>query len=201
MLRYTAGGNRENIREPIRERRPELIRIMARHWWVHVVRGILAVLFGLAALFWPGITLGVLVLLFGVWVLIEGVLAFASAFQNREETGWWILLLEGLAGVVVAVCTFVWPLVTAQVLLVLIAAWALATGILEIVAAIRLRREIRGEWVLGLGGVLSILIGLFIVVHPAAGALAVVWAIGLYAILFGGLLIFLGVKLRKLRTV
>ncbi len=175
-----------------------MIRLIARHWWIHLVRGVLAVLFGTAALLWPGITLGVLVLLFGAWVLVEGALALVSGFRNREEPGWWILLLEGLAGVIVAACTFAWPLITAQVLLVLIALWALVTGILEIAAALRLRREIEGEWVLALIGALSVLIGLFILINPEAGALAVVWAIGLYAILFGALMIYLGVKVKKL---
>lgn len=178
-----------------------MIRIIARHWWIHLVRGVLAILFGLAALFWPGITLGVLVLLFGAWVLVEGALALASGFRNRGETGWWILLLEGLAGVIVAACTFAWPLITAQVLLVLVALWALITGVLEIAAAIRLRREIAGERVLALVGGLSVLIGLFILVNPAAGALAVVWAIGIYAILFGALMVYLGVKVKKLAAV
>ena len=175
-----------------------MIRLIARHWWIHLVRGVLAILFGLAALFWPGITLRVLVLLFGAWVLVEGALALTSGFRNREEPGWWILLLEGLAGIIVAACTFAWPLITAQVLLVLIALWALVTGILEIAAAFRLRREIEGEWVLAMIGVLSLLIGLFILINPAAGALAVAWAIGLDAILFGALLLYLGLKVRKL---
>jgi len=175
-----------------------LIRLIARHWWVHLVRGVLAILFGLAALFWPGITVGVLVLLFGAYVLVEGALALASGFRSRGEPGWWILLLEGLAGVIVAACAFAWPLITAQVLLVLIALWALVTGILETAAALRLRKEIEGEWVLAVIGVLSMLIGLFILINPAAGVLVVVWAIGLYAILFGALMVLLGVKVKRL---
>ena len=174
-----------------------MIRVIARHWWVHVLRGVLAILFGLAALLWPGITLGILVILFGAYILVEGLLAFASAFQSRAEPGWWLLLLEGLAGVIIAVCAFAWPVLTAHVLLILIALWALITGILELVAAYRLRKDIQGEWVLAVGGILSLLIGLFILANPAAGALAVVWAIGLYAILFGVLMVYLGVKVRK----
>lgn len=174
-----------------------MIRIISRNWWVYVARGIIAVLFGVAALLWPAITLGVLVLLFGIYVFIEGLLALGSALKHRDEKGWWILLLEGLAGVLIGALAFLMPGVTAQILLVFIALWAFVTGILELVSAFALRKEIKGEWILGLSGILSMLIGVLLFANPVAGLLMVVWLIGIYAILFGLLLVYLGYKMRN----
>jgi uncharacterized membrane protein HdeD (DUF308 family) len=173
-----------------------MVIVLARNWWALVLRGLFAVLFGIMALAWPGITLGALVLLYGAYALADGVFAIAAVMAGR--TGgrpWWSLLVEGLVGIAVGIMTFAWPGITALVLLYLIAAWAFVTGIFEIVAAIRLREEIRGEWLLALSGILSILFGLALVVYPGAGALAVVWLIGAYAIAFGALLIALGFRL------
>jgi uncharacterized membrane protein HdeD (DUF308 family) len=158
-----------------------------------------AVLFGVAAFAWPGITLGALVLLYGAYALVDGAFAVAAAMIGR--TGgipWWAMLAEGLIGIAIGAITFAWPGITALVLLYLISAWAVVTGVFEIVAAVRLRKEIRGEWLLALSGVLSIVFGLALVANPGAGALAVVWLIGAYAIFFGALLIALGVQLRGL---
>jgi uncharacterized membrane protein HdeD (DUF308 family) len=173
--------------------------LIAKYWWTFVVRGILAIVFGLIALVWPGITLMVLVVLFGIYVIIEGVLSLVAAFNNRWMKSWWILLMEGLAGIVIGCVAFIWPGLTAVVLLIFIAIWAIFTGLLEIGAAIQLRKEIQGEWILALTGVLSILIGLILLINPGAGVLAVVWLIGIYALMFGGLLTFLGLKFHKLQ--
>lgn len=170
---------------------------LARHWWVFLIRGILAVLFGLAAFFWPGITLTALVLLFGAFVFADGFLTLVAAIRGRAEIDrWWLYLLEGLAGLAVGVLAFLWPGITAFVLLMFVAAWAIVTGALEIAAAIRLRREIEGEWALALAGVLSVLFGGILVWMPGAGALAVVWLIGAYAVVFGIFLIALAFRLR-----
>jgi uncharacterized membrane protein HdeD (DUF308 family) len=175
-----------------------MVMVLARNWWALVLRGLFAVLFGITAFAWPGITLGALVLLYGAYSLVDGVFAVAAALVGRPRgMPWWALLLEGLAGIAVGIMTVAWPGITALVLLYLIAAWAVATGVFEIVAAIRLRKEIRGEWILALSGVLSVLFGLALVVNPGAGALAVVWLIGAYAIAFGILLIALGFRLRS----
>lgn len=179
-----------------------MVELLSKYWWLIVLRGTAAVVFGLLALVWPDITLAVLVLLFGAYVLVDGVLALGTAIFGKESAegrrGW--LVFEGIAGIAAGVITFVWPGITTLVLLVLIALWAVATGILEIVVAIRLRREIRGEWLLGLGGVVSILFGIVLLVRPREGAIAVVWLIGLYAIMFGAILVALGVALRRLRS-
>src|ERR1043165_6605473 len=175
--------------------------VLARNWWALFLRGLFAVLFGILAFVWPGLTLTVLVLLFGAYVLVDGIFAIVAAVKVPVGSErWWILLLEGVVGVIVGVLTFVWPAMTAFVLLYFIAAWATITGVLEIVAATRLRRSISSEWLLGLSGVLSILFGLLLFVMPVAGALAVVWLIGIYAVAFGVLLLALSFRLRKWAT-
>ena len=172
---------------------------LVRSWWLFVLRGVFAVLFGLAAIIWPGIALGALILLFGAFAVADGILAILAGIQAaRREMQWWPLVLGGVLGIGIGLATFAWPGITALVLLSLIAAWAIVTGILEIVAAIRLRREIQGEWLLGLAGAASLIFGLLLVANPGAGALAVVWVIGLFALFFGIVLIGLGLRLRGL---
>ena len=174
-----------------------MVVVLARNWWALALRGVAAVLFGIMAFAWPGMTLGVLVLLYGAYALVDGVLAIIAAVAGRTSgMPWWALLLEGVLGITVGILTFAWPGITALVLLYLIAAWAVATGVFEVVAAIRLRREIRGEWLLALSGIISVLFGVALVINPVGGALAVVWLIGAYAIAFGVLLIALGFRLR-----
>jgi len=177
-----------------------MLNLIIRHWRLYVIRGILTIAFGLMALFWPAITVRVLVFLFGIYVIVQAILAFVAAFANRMEKAWWILLLEGVAGLGVGIIAFIWPGLTAVVLLVLIAVWAILTGILEIGAAIQLRKELKGEWVLTLIGVISVLIGLILIINPGVGLLAVVWLIGVYAIIYGALLSYLGIKARKLKV-
>ncbi len=174
-----------------------MVVILARNWWALALRGLFAILFGLAAFAWPGITLGVLVLLYGAYALADGAFAVAAAVVGGTPgLPWWAMLAEGLFGIGVGVVTFLWPGITLFALLGLIAAWAIVTGVFEIVAAIRLRREIEGEWALGLGGVLSVLFGLGLVVAPGVWTLAVIWLIGAYAIAFGTLLLALAFRLR-----
>jgi len=177
-----------------------MLRILSRDWWIYVLRGILAIAFGLLALIWPGLTVGILVLLFGIYVIFEGILALSAAFRNRHRKVWWVLLLEGIAGIVVGLFAFIWPGLTAVVLLIFIAVWAILTGILEIGAALQLRKQFKGEWALLLTGILSILIGLILMINPGAGVLAVVWLIGIYAILFGVLLTILGFKAKNMKV-
>ena len=131
---------------------------------------------------------------------MDGVFTIIAAIRHREEVRhWWAYLLEGLLGVGIGVVTWFWPGITALALLYLIAFWAIATGIFEIIAAWKLREEITGEWALGLAGVLSVVFGVLLIARPGAGALAVIWLIGLYAILFGILLIIVGFKVKGVR--
>ena len=177
-----------------------MLEYLSRYWWAVTLRGALAVVFGVIALIWPDITLHALVLLYGFYALVDGLLALAALLLGGSlvsgRRGW--LVVEGVAGIAAGVIAFLWPGITALVLLYLIAAWAIATGVLEVAVAIWLRRELRGEWLLALGGVVSVAFGVFLVVRPGDGAVAVVWLIGLFAILFGAALIGLGLRLRRL---
>jgi uncharacterized membrane protein HdeD (DUF308 family) len=173
--------------------------ILAGNWWALALRGLLAVLFGITAFVMPGLTLAALVLLYGAYALVDGVFAVVASLAGRTfGTPWWAMLIRGLLGIAIGIVTFVWPGITELALLYIIAAWAVVTGGFEIAAAIRLRKEIRGEWLLVLSGAISVLFGLALMVYPAAGALAIVWLLGSYAIIFGVLLLVLGLRLRSL---
>ncbi len=175
-----------------------MLHELSRNWWALVLRGICGILFGLGAYAWPGLTLGVLVLFYGAYALVDGVFAVIAAVKGRTQgLPWWALLLEGLLGIVVGIITFVAPGITLVALLWVIGIWAIITGIFEIAAAVRLRKEMEGEWVLALSGVVSIIFGLIAFFRPGAGLLAVAWLIGTYAIIFGILLLALGMKLRS----
>jgi uncharacterized membrane protein HdeD (DUF308 family) len=178
-----------------------MLSLIARNWWAVVLRGVLAILFGAIAWMWPGVTMGVLVLMWGAYCFADGVLAIYSAFSGASGQPWWVLALEGVIGLGAAAVAFLYPGLTAVTLVYLIAAWAIATGILEIVAAIRLRAEIKGEFWLGLAGLASVAFGLLLIAQPGVGILAVVWMIGAYAFLFGLMLIALGFHLRRLKGV
>src|SRR5215208_118153 len=172
---------------------------LARNWWALVLRGLAAILFGLLAFFWPGITLFVLVIFFGAYMFVDGIFAIIAAVRAAgEEERWWLLLIEGILGVLAGLVAFFWPGLTALALLYFIAAWAIVTGIMEIVAAVRLRQEIEGEWALGLSGLLSVIFGVLLVVLPApAGLLSLVWLIGAYAVATGVLLLILAFRVRS----
>jgi uncharacterized membrane protein HdeD (DUF308 family) len=170
---------------------------LARNWWILLLRGLAALLFGVLAILSPLITATVLVIFFGAYALVDGIFAvYASLTHRAGHDRWWVLLLEGLTGIVIGLLAYVYPDVATLFLLYFIAAWAILTGIMEIVAAIRLRREIEGEWLLVFSGILSVLFGILVVIFPVFGTVAVVWLIGIYAILFGLLLITLGLRVR-----
>jgi uncharacterized membrane protein HdeD (DUF308 family) len=176
-----------------------MLSMLARNWWVLALRGVLAIIFGILAIIWPGLTLLVLITLFGAYALVDGIFAVIAGIASYgKNERWWAVLLEGIAGIVLGVLTFLWPGTTALVLVYFIAAWALLTGIFEIAAAIRLRKEIEGEWMMVLSGILSIIFGLFLIVAPGAGALGLIWVIGAYAIVWGILLLILAFRLRGL---
>jgi len=174
-----------------------LIHALAKNWWLEVLRGVAAIIFGILALANPGIALVTLVLLWGIYALIDGVLAIAAAVMGGNPMPRWWLAIVGLAGIGAGVMTFVYPVITAFVLLIFIAVWAIVLGIFEIYGAIKLRKEIEGEWFLILSGALSVLFGLLLLARPGAGALAVIWIIGAYAIILGIIYVMFGLKLRK----
>ncbi len=169
---------------------------LTRSWWVLAVRGVLAIALGLAAFVWPALTLGALVLLFGVYAIADGVMALVGALWHRSRD-WWLLLAEAGIGIAAGVAAFVWPGLTALILVYLIAAWAIGTGLAELAAAWRLRREIANEWMLAIAGLLSVAFGVVLVARPGAGALAVVWLIGAYAVAFGISLLALALRFRR----
>lgn len=175
---------------------------LVERWWVPVVRGIIAIVFGVLALVAPSIGLVALVVTWGVYAIADGVLNLVLAVRAAKgggRVGWY--LCEGIVGIAAGVLTFVYPGVTALVLLFMIAGWAVLTGIIEIIAAIELRKFVRGEWMLAVAGVLSIAFGGLLVALPRVGALAVVWQIATYAIVFGALLCGLGAKLLRMRRI
>ncbi len=177
-----------------------LLHALAKHWWLLLLRGICAILFGVLAFVWPGITLLTLVLFYGAFALVDGVLALAEAVMGGAPAPRWWLALVGLLGIAVGILTFAWPGITALVLLLFIAGWAIATGILQIVGAIRLRKEIDNEWLLIASGALSVIFGLILVAQPGTGALALLYVIGIYAIIYGILEVWLSLRLRAHAT-
>lgn len=175
-----------------------MLEVLARNWWAVLIRGIAAVIFGIFALVWPGLAGFALVVLFGAYAFVDGIFALVAAIRAAEaHQRWWAFAIEGLIGIVIAAVVFYDWRIAATALYFTIAAWALLTGLLEIVAAVELRKAITGEWLLALGGALSIAFGILMIVFPAAGALSVVWLIGFYALLFGVMMIALSLRLRS----
>jgi uncharacterized membrane protein HdeD (DUF308 family) len=177
-----------------------MLELLARRWWMLVLRGVLAVLFGLLAIVWPGITVLALVLLWGAYTLVDGIASVMLGLADRSAGTEHRLTygLLGVLGIVVGAFTFLWPQITAVVLLVLIALWALIAGVAQIVAAIRLRKVISNEWFLGLTGALCVILGVLLIVQPAEGAIGLVIAIATFAIVWGVTLILFGLRLRTL---
>jgi uncharacterized membrane protein HdeD (DUF308 family) len=173
---------------------------LTRNWWAVALRGLAGIVFGIITFVSPGLSLAALVLVFGAYAFADGVLSIVSAVRRRGADRWWLLLVQGIVGIGAGVVTLLWPGITAIALLFVIAAWALVGGALQVAAAIRLRKVISGEWLLALGGVLSITLGVLLVLFPGPGALALVIWIGAYAFVFGILLLVLGFKLRGLRS-
>lgn len=174
--------------------------LLARNWWLVVLRGVAALIFGLLTLFNPAITLAVLIFFFGAYALVYGAFAVFSAIANRRGESYWVaLLIGGLLSIAIGVITFVTPAITGIVLLFYIAAWAFVTGVADIAAGIRLRKVIIGEWLLILSGVLSVVFAVVLVLFPGAGALAITLWIGAYAAVLGILLIVTGFRLRSWR--
>jgi uncharacterized membrane protein HdeD (DUF308 family) len=185
------------LRSPVMDH--PILDALAENWWLFLLRGIAAIIFGILAFVWPGITLLSLTLVFGAYAIVDGICALWSAISGRSSEmvpRWWLAVV-GVAGVLAGLIAFFYPGMTALILLFFIAGWAIVIGALQIWGAIQLRKEIEGEWLLALSGLLSIAFGVLVMAWPGAGALAVVWIIGWYAILAGCLSIGLAFRLKN----
>ncbi len=172
---------------------------LTRSWWTIILRGLAAVLFGLAALILPGLTVRILVILFGAYVLIDGIFALVGSIRAMQQHDrWWPQLIEGIAGIVVGLFVFFYPGITAVVLLFLISAWAIVTGFSELLTAVRLQ-EIATKWLLGFGGIVSLAFAILLIARPDVGVLTIARMIGVYAIIFGVILLTLGVRLSAMK--
>ena len=169
-----------------------------RSWWLLLLRGIIAVAFGVATFVWPQISLLSLILVYGVYAVADGVLALIAAIRGGGIAPRWWLALGGVVSILAGGLAFAWPGLTALVLVYLIGFWSIMRGIIEIVGAIRLRKEIANEWTLIAAGVLSVIFGLILVFAPGAGAMGLLWLIAAWAVLFGLLLIWVAFKVRTL---
>lgn len=178
-----------------------LRRALVQNWWLVLLRGLAAIVFGLLAFAWPGLTLLTLTLLWGAYALADGLFALWAAISGRtgERAPRWWLAFVGVASVIAGLLAFFWPGMTTLVLLTFIAFWSIVVGVLEIWGAIQLRKEIEGEWLLVLGGLLSIAFGVVLIAWPGAGALALVWMIAWYAIILGVIFVALALRLRGLK--
>lgn len=174
-----------------------MVHALAKNWWLLLLRGIAAIIFGMLAFAWPGVTLLTLILFYGAFALVDGVLAIIAAITGGAPGPRWWLAIVGLLGIAAGLLTFLMPGLSALVLLFFIAGWAIATGVFQIIGAIQLRKEIDNEWLLLLSGIASVAFGVLLAAQPGAGALTVLWLIGAYAIVFGVLLLMLAFKTRK----
>jgi uncharacterized membrane protein HdeD (DUF308 family) len=174
-----------------------LVNALAKNWWMLLVRGIAAIIFGAFVLAWPGITLLTLIQVYGVFALVDGVFAIFAAITGGAPGSRWWLAAVGLLGIASGLVMFMMPGLTALVLLYFIAGWAVATGVFQVIGAIKLRKEIDNEWFLILGGIVSVLFGVGVMMAPGAGALALLWVIGIYAVFTGVMLIALAFRLKK----
>jgi uncharacterized membrane protein HdeD (DUF308 family) len=177
----------------------EMVRLFASRWWAVILRGIVAIAFGVLAFAWPGVTVATMVLLFGFYALVDGLFSLLTAIGGRHRADRWWVALEGIVGIWAGIVILRAPALSAVVLVFFISIWAMATGFLRIAAAIHLRKEISGEVWLALSGVLSVLFALMLIMRPAGGVLSLVWVIAGYALVLGVFEIMLGVELRSVR--
>lgn len=170
----------------------------SRMWWAMAFRGAFAITFGILAFLWPGLFWLTVVVMFAVYALADGVFSIVAAVRDDRAAGpRWALLLQGVVGLAAGGIAIAWPEITEVALLIVVAAWAISTGVLAVVAAIRLRKEIRGEWALALSGILSVVLGVGLVLLPGPGLLAIAWWVAANSIVFGVVLLILAFRLRS----
>ena len=178
------------------------LRPLTRSWWLILLRGIASILFGIAAFVWPGLTVLALTLLYGAFAMADGILSLGAALTGSGERSiptWWLVVI-GLLGIAAGTVAFLWPGLTAFALVIMIGAWAVAIGVMQIIGAIWLRHEIEDEWLLIAAGILSVLFGAAVLLKPGAGALALAWAIGTFAILSGILLVAFALRIKGVQA-
>jgi uncharacterized membrane protein HdeD (DUF308 family) len=177
-----------------------MLTMLSKNWWVLALRGVIAILFGIALLLFPPAVITTMVLFFGAYALVDGVSAIFTAFQHRTQPRWWVTLLEGIISVIAGILVFAYPLFAtisaAFFVLYIIAFWSITTGIMQIAQAIQLRKEIEGEFWLGLSGALSVIFGIFLIIDPRTGILALLTIVAAYSIVFGVMLVILAFRVR-----
>jgi uncharacterized membrane protein HdeD (DUF308 family) len=172
-----------------------------KHWWQIALRGLIALIFGILVLAWPGVSLFILAIIFGAYVFVDGIFTLVAAVNYKAGAGrrtW--LFIRGIAGIIVGLITFFWPAITELALVMLIAAWALVTGVMELVFAFRANQNTAIRWMFAISGILSLILGFLLLARPIIGALVIIWIIGAYAVLAGILLIILGFRLRSVKA-
>ena len=175
------------------------LSVVRDNWWVVLVRGIVAILFGLMAIFSPASTAIALVLVFGAFALVDGVMALYLGFKRKGFDGsWWTWVLDGLASIAIGLMAFFWTGATLLVMVLWIAAWAIVVGIMRIIGAIRLRKEIEGEWALILSGALMVIWGMALVFFPPAGAISLAWTMGIFSLIVGVMMVILSFRIKNI---
>lgn len=173
-----------------------MLEAMARNWWMLLIRGIAAILFGLAVIFFPAISLDLMVTFLAAYLFIDGVMALLQAFQSRDHARWWMVALEGVLGILAGIAAFLFPGAAVLTFLYIVVFWAIVTGVLEILGAIELRKQIDNEWWMILSGVISILFGVALMLSPIAGVLTLLWLVGIMAVAFGVMMVILAFRMR-----
>jgi uncharacterized membrane protein HdeD (DUF308 family) len=176
-----------------------MTEVLAKNWWMFLIRGVAAILFGIAVFIFPGAALAALVALIAAYFIIDGVFTIIHALQNRSQPRWWITLLEGFISVIAGIAAFLYPGITSLILLYIVAFWALLTGLMEIIFAIQMRKQIENEWWMILSGILSIIFGALLIIFPGTGILSILWLVGAYAIVFGVFMVIFAFRIKGMR--
>jgi uncharacterized membrane protein HdeD (DUF308 family) len=175
-----------------------MLDMIARNWWMLLIRGVAAVVFGIAVIVWPGLSLNVLVVVFAAYLFVDGIFAVVTAVSRRDYGRWWLLALEGVIGILAGLAAFLFPGAAVLTFFYIVVFWAISTGVMEILNAIELRKQIDNEWMLILSGVVSILWGILMLAYPGAAILTLLWLFGIAAVVFGALMILLAFRVRNL---